>query len=331
MGDPRREECHAFVFAHAAVVSAFLAIVTIFSGDGGRPLPWRVEGLQLGERIYGGVHLALCALFYAAALLPRWQRVAALTGFVAAAAEAALWALLVGRGASPLLLIIPVFTSFARFLPFGLRLLDGLEIGAAVRRSAPWAAAVVHTAAAFAMAFVIAPGFEKDVFGRERFLSYAGVDPRWAASWGLWMLGALTLVSFYGWWSSFLPSSRAGRAAFALGVAGATCDLGCEAILAFGTSEIHRSTPHDLGLVTTIFANGLYCLAGVILTLATPALPRWLRAWTWAIWLTGFAMTAAGLADSLTAIKITTAVLTVLLCPWFLAMGRFLTWNAPPA
>jgi alkylation response protein AidB-like acyl-CoA dehydrogenase len=145
------------------------------------------------------------------------------------------------------------------------------------------------------------------------------------------MLGALTLIAFYGWWSSFLPSSRAGRAAFALACFGATFDLGCEAVLAFGTSEIHRRAPHDLGVITTVFANGLYCVAGVILTLATPALPRWLRAWSWAIWITGFAMTAAGLADSLTGIKVTTAVLTILLCPWFLAMGRFLNRSAVPA
>lgn len=331
MSHPRREECHAFVFAHAAAVSLCVGLLGLLEGAVIRDLLWRDAALLLGARVYGGVHLAFAALFSAAAFRPRLQQPAAAAGFVASAADAGLWALLVSRGASPLLLVVPVFTSLARFLPFGLRLLDGRDIGAAVRRAAPWAAAVVHTAAAFAMAFVIAPYFEKDPLGRERFVWFQGVEPRWAASWGLWMLGALTLIAFYGWWGSFLPSSRASRAAFALACIGATFDLGCEAVLAFGTSEVPRHWPHALGLITTIFANGLYCVAGVVLTLATPTLPRWLRAWTWALWLTGFAMTAAGLADSLAAIKVTTALLTVLLCPWFLAMGRFLNRSAVPA
>ena len=71
-------------------------------------------------------------------------------------------------------------------------------------------------------------------------------------------------------------------------------------------------------------ANGLYTVAGVLLTLKTRTLPGWLRAWTWATWGAGFFLTAFTLADCTAGVVVSTALLMTLFCPWVALMGRAL-------
>ncbi len=71
-------------------------------------------------------------------------------------------------------------------------------------------------------------------------------------------------------------------------------------------------------------ANGLYTLAGVLLTLKTSRLRGRVHLWTWAVWAAGFGLTGATLASSVTGIMIFTATLMLLFCPWAAIMGRVL-------
>jgi len=69
-------------------------------------------------------------------------------------------------------------------------------------------------------------------------------------------------------------------------------------------------------LLTGGAANGLYTIAGVILTLGAPSLHGVLRIWAWAIWTSGFALTVCTTIGSVTGMVISTAALMLLLRPW---------------
>ncbi|MBI2923910.1 MAG: hypothetical protein HYY18_22860 [Planctomycetes bacterium] len=184
-----------------------------------------------------------------------------------------------------------------------------------------WAAALIHAGAAFAMLLVLRQGFDPALTPAERAAWISGHPVLWRGGWAFWIAGALSLIAFYAAWGARLPSRLPGRLAVAIAACGALFDIGSE--IAF----IVR-LPRDLETVsrlgtfyTTVVANGLYCVAGSILTLATPGLPSWLRALTWTLWTAGFAMAAAGAFAWLPGIQATTALLSVLLPPWFVLLA----------
>lgn len=182
-----------------------------------------------------------------------------------------------------------------------------------------WTAALLHVAASFAMLLVLRHGFEGTAEARAAYiLSHRSL---WIAGWGAWMAGAVALCAFNAWWASRLGWPRFAKLAVAVATVGATCDW-------FGELHFIAEMPRHLEqasrigqFVTTVFANGLYSLAGAMLTIATPGMPKWLRAWSWAIWITGFAMVGGGLVWSTIVIQVTTGMLCVLVTPWFVAMA----------
>jgi hypothetical protein len=74
-------------------------------------------------------------------------------------------------------------------------------------------------------------------------------------------------------------------------------------------------------------ANALYTLAGMLLTLATPDLPAWIRAAMWATWLAGVGMTVAGIMNHVGGLVASTVVLFPLLILWTAWMGA--RWRRP--
>ena len=68
-------------------------------------------------------------------------------------------------------------------------------------------------------------------------------------------------------------------------------------------------------------ANGLYCAAGVILTMGARNLAPWLRAWSWIVWIAGFGLTVTALAGSPTGMVIATTVTMASFCTWVGIMG----------
>jgi hypothetical protein len=78
-------------------------------------------------------------------------------------------------------------------------------------------------------------------------------------------------------------------------------------------------------ILTGAAANGLYCVAGALLTLCTSALRGALRGLAWAVWASGFALTIFTISASVFGMVISTAALMTLLCPWIAAFGWQLT------
>ena len=56
-------------------------------------------------------------------------------------------------------------------------------------------------------------------------------------------------------------------------------------------------------------ANGLYTLGGILLTIATPDLPKWVRITLWVAWLAGIGMTVAAFADHALGMIVTSIIL----------------------
>jgi hypothetical protein len=74
-------------------------------------------------------------------------------------------------------------------------------------------------------------------------------------------------------------------------------------------------------------ANLLYTIGGILLTLATPNLPAWVRAAMWLTWLAGIAMTVAGVMNHVGGLIASTVVLFPLLILWTAWMGA--RWRGP--
>jgi hypothetical protein len=135
------------------------------------------------------------------------------------------------------------------------------------------------------------------------------------------MAAAVSLVAFFAWWGAWIRSTLWGIVACVVAILGLACDLLAESLF-IGWLSARTETLAPLGsLLTGGAANGLYTIAGVILTLGAPSLHGMLRICAWAIWTSGIALTLSTTIGSVTGMVISTAALMLLLCPWVAVFG----------
>lgn len=141
-------------------------------------------------------------------------------------------------------------------------------------------------------------------------------------------MAAISLVAFFAWWGGWISShggwiSSHGLAfaAFALALAGLACDLFAESLLVGWLPDRIDTVAPLASLLTGGAANGLYSIAGVLLTVGTSALRGTLRALAWAVWASGFALTMSTIFGSVSGMVISTAALMTLLCLWVAGFG----------
>jgi hypothetical protein len=139
------------------------------------------------------------------------------------------------------------------------------------------------------------------------------------------MVAGLSLVAFYAWWGAWLSSSRLAIAAFFLATAGLVFDLLAESLFIGWLPDRIEATAPFASLLTGGVANACYTIAGATLTLGSPFLRGPLRAWAWAIWASGLALTTATFAGDAPSMVIATVALMALLCPWVAVFGWKLT------
>ncbi len=83
------------------------------------------------------------------------------------------------------------------------------------------------------------------------------------------MAAAVSLVAFFAWWGAWIPSTRWGIVACVVAILGLVCDFLAESLF-IGWLPARIETLASLGsLLTGGAANGLYTIAGIILTLST--------------------------------------------------------------
>ncbi|MGH7150778.1 MAG: hypothetical protein ACREIU_08775 [Planctomycetota bacterium] len=215
-----------------------------------------------------------------------------------------------------------VFHCLVWWLPFVLLLLDPTRLGARLRALAPRACAALNAAGALAMPLVLRHGLEStsDPAARADFVQ--GHLFLWRAGWAIWMCAGLALVAFFAWWGARIAEPRWAVLALAVSSAGLACDLTAESLLMTWFPERMGSLERAVGLLTGGLANGLYTVAGILLTLRTRSLrgPRLL--WTWGVWIAGGFLTGSTLAGSVPATVASTAALMTLFCPWVWFVGR---------
>jgi hypothetical protein len=180
--------------------------------------------------------------------------------------------------------------------------------------------AVINGAAAVALATVLAPGVS--LAPTPAGAAYvAGHLVLWRIGWALWIAAAVALLAFFRWWAARLGWPAVARLAVALAAIGVLADVTAESVLIMWTGH----EPLDVGgplRLSGIAANGLYSVAGLLLLSRTPALPSWLGAWSWAVWLLGIGLAFAAAASSDDASRALTAALFVLFIPWLVVFGR---------
>ncbi len=235
------------------------------------------------------------------------------------------WLLTVSRGEWPVRTVtLILFDDVIWWLPFGLFLLDGTRAGARLRAAAPYVCAAINALAILVMATALRPGTELTPTVAERLAYMARHPALWRAGWAVWVAAAISLVAFYAWWGGFLRRPAWAVAAVGVAAAGLACDLFAEALLIGWLPRDYARLAPLATLCTGAAANGLYTLAGIILTVLTPRLRGGLLALAWGVWLAGGALTACALARSPAGIAIATSVLFALFCPLTIWLGRSL-------
>lgn len=165
---------------------------------------------------------------------------------------------------------------------------------------APYLCAALHAAAGLAMLLVLRGGTEAEPQLIARMAYVHAHAAAWRAGFAVWMLAGMSVLALYAWWARAVLSRRAALAALVVAAAGLACDLSGEGLyvgwLPLLTDDAARfDHVQRLGTVlTSVFANGFYTAAGIVLTIATPGLPRPVRALAWVVWIAGIALTVCG-------------------------------------
>ncbi len=160
--------------------------------------------------------------------------------------------------------------------------------------------AALHAAAGAAMLFVLRGGTEAQPSLAARMAYVEAHAAAWRAGFAVWMAAGVSVLAFYAWWASALPRTRLAVAAMAIAAVGLACDLTGESLYIAGLPPLTDDAAgfahlQRVGTVlTSVFANGFYTIAGIVLTLGTPELPRPVRALAWVVWVAGIALSVCG-------------------------------------
>ena len=164
----------------------------------------------------------------------------------------------------------------------------------------PFLCAGLHAAAGLAMLLVLRGGTEAEPRLAARMAYVHAHTYSWRAGFAVWMMAGMSVLALYAWWARAVPSRRAALAALVVAGLGLVCDLSGEGLYAgwlpLLTEDAARfDHVQRVGTVlTSVFANGFYTVAGIVLTLGTPGLPRPVRALAWVVWVAGVALSVCG-------------------------------------
>jgi hypothetical protein len=257
------------------------AFFDVFAIDQPRyPAIWQCLGMVVGlyglGYAYAALHLDRAAPFIAIGLLGK------VLGPVG-------WVITVSSGQwPPRTLPLVVFDDVVWWLPFALFLIDRTRLASGLRRLAPVACAGFNAAAAVVLLLVLRPGTQVggDQAGRVAYITQHSL--LWRGGWAVWMLTAMSLLAFYAWWGARIPGpwAIAGLGVAALGL---VFDLTAESLFIGWLPRDFATVAPPATLLTGIGGNGLYTVAGILLTLRTPNLRGRFAIWTWTMWAAGLA------------------------------------------
>jgi hypothetical protein len=174
------------------------------------------------------------------------------------------------------------------------------------------ACAAANFIAALMLAFVLAPAtpLVADVAERERYIREH--PALWQAGWAVWMIAAVTLLWCYVWWRGRVNGPRG---AIVIAAVGIVADLSSESLLIVAGADAYATIAPAAFFLTGAIANGLYTVAGIQLTLASPLGPRG-RAYAAFMWSAGLMLSLGAILAAPLVTAIATALLFATFCPW---------------
>jgi len=203
----------------------------------------------------------------------------------------------------------------------------------ALRRStsrAAYVAAALNAVGACTMLLLLQPGLP--VEGSKLADRVAWVDAHhalWWAGWITWHAAAISLLGLYVGLSLLwrVHAPLLSRLALLVAAAGLASDLGAEAVYmgvmpgmgkeAFGVGEVYAA------VMTGYLGNGLYAVAGVMLTIAgAREMPRTVSTLAWLVWADAAWLSAAALTHSAFGMFWSTAVLEPLFVGWTVLLAH---------
>jgi hypothetical protein len=201
------------------------------------------------------------------------------------------------------------------------------DISSSTARKAAFLAAVANALAGAAILFVLRLGLPpRGLSVRSAFISSHQVV--WRLGWLGWNVAAITLLGlFLALASRWREAPLFCGLAIVAATAGLAADLGAEGLLAGFTG----STLHDISLVqsealllTGYVGNGLYTVAGILLTAAgRKELPTGLLALAGLVWAAGLWLSAATLVGSSSGEAASTGILMASFVLWAALLGRW--------
>ena len=197
---------------------------------------------------------------------------------------------------------------------------------------AAYLAAALNLAAALAMLLVLQPGLPvADSLLANRLAYVTTHAALWRSAWLLWHAAAIGLLAFYiglasRWWRA---APLRCELALLCATAGLAADLSAEALYAglAPRSDLQTLAAVEAvgGLLTGYVGNGLYTVAGALLTWAGASdLPRWLVLLALPVWAAGVALSAATMLHWAAGQFWSTAVLMPAFVLWSALVGRWL-------
>ncbi len=321
--DPFRARMYRLIFALAAAYNMAFGLWAalspysffhLFDLEAPRyPSIWSCLGMVVG--LYGAIYA------YAAMRLDQAKPLIAI-GLVGKLLGPAGWVVAVTSGELPVrTFTLITFNDIVWWAPFTLFLMEGTRIAEWARSSAPFVCGSANAIGGLALLLALRPGTEVEPDPVRRALYIAGNPVIWRAGWLAWYASAVSLLGFYAWWAARVRRTGWGIAAWCVAAAGIACDLTAESLF-IGWLPNEIETIQRAGtLLTAGAANGLYTVAGIMLTLLTPGMPTALRVLAWAAWFFGLGLTVSALAGSVSGMIISTTGLMALFCPWTWLMG----------
>jgi hypothetical protein len=207
------------------------------------------------------------------------------------------------------------------------------------RRSVMAAACVACNAAACVGLLLVRSGTEAvpDLAERARWIGSA--TPLWATIWFMWSLASMSLLAFFVAWASHLVQAGGSRIA-ALGscllcALGVVCDLGGEVVnIVWLPEAVYRLAEFVYAAdiyrwLSPVTANGLYCLAGLLLNgvaWRSGCLHRPLALLGVGVWTVGLTLTATAILKMYGGMIVAGAAVMTLFLPWAALVG----WRLRP-
>lgn len=202
------------------------------------------------------------------------------------------------------------------------------DISSGAARKVAFLAAVANALAGAVMLFVLRLGLPpQGLLDRSAFISSHQV--LWRLGWLGWNVAAITLLGLFlalgSRWRKEAPLLCG--LAIVVATAGLAADLGAEGLLAgfTGSTLQHLSLVQSEALLLTGYVgNGLYTVAGILLTTAgRKELPAGLLALGGLVWAAGLWLSAATLLGSSTGEAASTGILMASFVMWAALLGRW--------